>query len=1143
MRAFHHGSPWAVLAVAAGLALLASAPAAAQTLDLRDDFSGYQEGAEPAGPWLADGFLWEVTAGAVRAMCPGVSHLNLRQPQWFRRALVEATVTVRRPVTKGWKVVGVALFHDDEHMWHAALIESPDDNGSHRHFELGMRLPGSWPAQDGLTRTVDFNTAVDWQYDHPYRITMGLGDGKMRALLAEMDGTRVSEIAYDLADPAVMDGSPALRCAGFEAVFDDVVVQATDYAGAPPPEEERLAPPLDIPSIAQVQGKQTGFFHVERTDGVWWVIEPGGKGYYAIGTDHVRYGGHWCQTLGYAPYGKNTQRLYPSEDAWAETATDRLKRWNFNLLPAGHSPSCRYRGMPHTEFLSFGSGYAGYDPLVEKVNWTGFPNVFSKAWEAWCDKVAWRDCQRNAGDPWLFGYFLDNELEWWGKGGGDVGLAMEAMKLPAGNSAKQALVGILRARYGDIARLNQAWGAKYESWDQLAQADKLEAQNADALRTDQLAYVAQVADRYFRVTCEAIRRYDPNHMVLGSRFAGDAPPGVWEAAGRYCDIVTFNYYGRVDTILAEAPGTQETWTGYYEKAQRPLMITEWSFPALDSGLPCENGAGMRVDTQQQKALCYEVYQRLIFSLPFMVGSDYFMWVDEPALGIADTFPEDSNYGLVNEQDEPYEVLTRTATRVNALAYELHSGQVPEVSVRRVALRDGKIQAELANDGRGNARFDLSFVVGGREAERAPLRLAPGEHRWVPMTQQVAPPAYVTALADPGRELPEQDRTDNHASFLYYRPAAWPQCPAGKWLARWPVVVTTGPVSRPDDAVITVSGEMLADLGTAEEVGWRLAAYDGDGTSLPCQLEPWPEGWQVALSVAGGPPRSGLVIYLYLTDADLPQRPPSVVVVMEGNRWRADNGVLTLEGTEGGNVVDSVTYLGTAMGRLNPLIWERRAGQDLWTQTVRTSQVLAFSGPVRAAIQVWCESEPEQPSITAVDDQGAMAAQRARPHHFQVVHRVGLAPGRSSFGDQFVSVRNLGRDPMELRGWFTYLLSAIGGDSNDDVVGGPKVPNYWLNVGAWRDEPTGLTLGAVPTPDDRIACYFWRDPAGGQHADLRRAYEPSAFLEPQKERREEPEAPPALIFAGRSDDRPWAGVGTEALAAGYGEVRALGLERP
>jgi hypothetical protein len=98
-------------------------------------------------------------------------------------------------------------------------------------------------------------------------------------------------------------------------------------------------------------------------------------------------------------------------------------------------------------------------------------------------------------------------------------------------------------------------------------------------------------------------------------------------------------------------------------------------------VPSLHGAGMRVDTQQQKADCYAIFQRELLWLPFMVGSHYFMWCDEPALGISRDFPEDSNYGLVSETNEPYAELTATATRVNAQLAALHAGQIPPAAIK------------------------------------------------------------------------------------------------------------------------------------------------------------------------------------------------------------------------------------------------------------------------------------------------------------------------------------------------------------------------------------------------------------------------------------------------------------------------------
>lgn len=81
---------------------------------------------------------------------------------------------------------------------------------------------------------------------------------------------------------------------------------------------------------------------------------------------------------------------------------------------------------------------------------------------------------------------------------------------------------------------------------------------------------------------------------------------------------------------------------------------------------------MRVDTQEQKAACYRIFVNAMADLPFLIGYHYFMWADEPALGISTSFPEDSNYGLVNEKDETYEILVKAATEANRSAESRHA---------------------------------------------------------------------------------------------------------------------------------------------------------------------------------------------------------------------------------------------------------------------------------------------------------------------------------------------------------------------------------------------------------------------------------------------------------------------------------------
>jgi hypothetical protein len=432
--------------------------------------------------------------------------------------------------------------------------------------------------------------------------------------------------------------------------------------------------------VSDVNGKNTGFFHVEQRGETWWVVDPLGRGFVPLGVDHVSFQGHGCEKLGYAPYGRKNQAKYGSSARWAEETLARLHGWGFNLLGAGCSPELQYRGLAHTAFVAFGTDVAGMGDAMDimpnrHIPGSAFPNVFHPEFEALCRKRARRACSPHVADPWLFGYFLDNELAWWGETSPDTGLFDAVMRKSASHTAKLALCDFLAKRYNkDIGRFNEAWGVHLESFDQLRHRDSISGSRPVAVAADKKAFVAVIGQRYFSAIARSIRAFDPNHMILGCRFAGGAcSSDVWRSAGRYCDIVSFNYYGKVDLTQGIARDDTHDRRGkplvdvfqtFYDRARRPLMVTEWSFPAIDAGVPSVHGAGQRFRTQAQRARATEITERTMLALPFLIGHDYFMWVDEPALGISQKFPEDSNYGLVNEDGKPYELLTDAFTRVH-----------------------------------------------------------------------------------------------------------------------------------------------------------------------------------------------------------------------------------------------------------------------------------------------------------------------------------------------------------------------------------------------------------------------------------------------------------------------------------------------
>jgi agarase len=173
------------------------------------------------------------------------------------------------------------------------------------------------------------------------------------------------------------------------------------------------------------------------------------------------------------------------------------------------------------EILGLGTAYARRDAITKPTTWTGFPNVFSPDFKRYCEKECERVCVPLRDDPWFVGYFIDNELEWhpW-TGKGPFG---DAFAKAEGHSAKTALVEFLAGKHSSPASFNAAWGMAISDFKELARMTELPSASTDAAKDDVREFVRLAAEKYFSIAVAAIRKHDPNHMIMGCRFAGQAP--------------------------------------------------------------------------------------------------------------------------------------------------------------------------------------------------------------------------------------------------------------------------------------------------------------------------------------------------------------------------------------------------------------------------------------------------------------------------------------------------------------------------------------------------------------------------------------------------------------------------------------------
>lgn len=411
-----------------------------------------------------------------------------------------------------------------------------------------------------------------------------------------------------------------------------------------------------LASAACICPVAAGFYRTEKTpDGRWRVIDPDGRPVMMRGVDYVSWRGPGCWRV--KPprfrYREHNETSYVNRAEWERETLSRLRSWGFNLLGVGCDRSLEDRGMAHVRILSVGRSFMkGGDPdrwicPDRQRPGTSFPNVFHPDFAAWCDKVAAEKCASERGSRDLFGYFLDNELAWRGNGSRKDGLYRSVLALPETHSAKRAL----------------------RRWAVRRKADPENATAADVADFNRL-----IAETYFGVAAAAVRRHDPDHLVLGARFAGagNPPDAAWAAAGRHCDVVSFNSYPHFDAVKGVFRNFRSPQSGnivdvygskWRDAGGAPLMITEWSFPALDAGLPCTSGAGYRMSSQRERAKVSGLYAETLSKMPFVIGYCYFMWTDQPPEGMSDSHPENCNYGLVSASGKPYAEIVGALKRI------------------------------------------------------------------------------------------------------------------------------------------------------------------------------------------------------------------------------------------------------------------------------------------------------------------------------------------------------------------------------------------------------------------------------------------------------------------------------------------------
>ena len=470
----------------------------------------------------------------------------------------------------------------------------------------------------------------------------------------------------------------------------------------------------------------TGFFRTEKRDGRWNLVTPQGHPFYSLGLNavtasdsqtyvagrewmfsalpnkdeplHAYYGtsdhnsgngasrgrafdaGRW-----YNFYGANLQRIYgppcttgkavegaevvtpcapEAFDAqrWQTHTLDRLQAWGFNTIGNWSDPALGdSKRVPYTLPLSIVGDYASISTGSDW--WGGMPDPFDPRFAMATERAVAIAARDHRDDPWLIGYFADNELAWAGPGSdakNRYALAFGTLRMTTDVPAKRAFLKQLRDKYRNQQGLSKAWGVDIPAWELLEDPGfeaPLPNPEHPEIEADYQYFQKVFADNYFKTISDSLKWHAPNHLLLGGRFAVSTPEAVASCA-QYCDVLSFNFY------------TLQPQDGYdfakLRELDKPVMITEFNFGSRDRG-PFWGGV-TEVANEEARGPAYSKFLKQAVTEPSIVGVHWFQYLDQPVTGrLLDG--ENGHFGMVGITDLPFTGFVESVRKANLQALD------------------------------------------------------------------------------------------------------------------------------------------------------------------------------------------------------------------------------------------------------------------------------------------------------------------------------------------------------------------------------------------------------------------------------------------------------------------------------------------
>ena len=417
-----------------------------------------------------------------------------------------------------------------------------------------------------------------------------------------------------------------------------------------------------------IKGHATGFFHVEKIDGRSWFITPDGNAFFAVALSHLFSG----------ESDLACKNVYDGDaDAWMKDSFAKARAMGFNCaLGSATSPERNLNGFVDVKKAEalfreanfpFAVGVILLKHPWEFVDGETLPDIFHPDYEQLIAGRAADVCSRYKDDPLCMGYYYGfgafNKADQW---------VNHHFALPSGSPGREVLSELLIKRYArNVKKFNDVYGCQLKDIGEIKTSfnvtfeKEYERRNYPRVReslneqklADFEAIVSHMCVTLYRMGHESIRRWDQNHLILGS-FIKEWALSVdsWKKAAPYVDMIAPQHVNEFISVnkISEATGLPIIFSDEYFGFHYPDYKTRTG--NVHAGLVSHDARG-------------EVYRANLsrhFKDPQVIGVTFCACMFDQG---GNTLAKKNQNGFYTLDGQPRTKLIDMVTRTNASIYE------------------------------------------------------------------------------------------------------------------------------------------------------------------------------------------------------------------------------------------------------------------------------------------------------------------------------------------------------------------------------------------------------------------------------------------------------------------------------------------